>query len=185
LFVSFCLYSWDPPNWDASHCICGLFGKLSRRKGALVWSHDVWTSGAKVIEYWMIYSLKIRLNHKWNFWKNWNVNLVLLETSWRPRFNGIYLVRFGFRMWKILILKWFMPHENSNKLQKTKFWKEKSVENVVTLEGLPFNSSMISIHIWLFKKSIHTLQNNVHMLNFHILYWVHTWANDTCHISLA
>jgi hypothetical protein len=40
---------------------------------------------------------------------------------------------------------------------------------VVTLEGLPFNSSMISFHIWLFKKSIHTLQKNVHMLSFHIL----------------
>jgi hypothetical protein len=25
--------------------------------------------------------------------------------------------------------------ENSNKFQKTRFWKEKSVENVVTLEG--------------------------------------------------
>ncbi len=34
--------------------------------------------------------------------------------------------------------------ENSNKFQKTRFWKEKSVENVVTLQGLPFNSSMIS-----------------------------------------
>jgi hypothetical protein len=42
--------------------------------------------------------------------------------------------------------------ENSNKFQKTRFWKEKSVENVVTLEGLPFHSSMISFHIWLFKK---------------------------------
>jgi hypothetical protein len=30
--------------------------------------------------------------------------------------------------------------ENSNKFQKPRFWKEKSVENVVTLEGLPFNS---------------------------------------------
>jgi hypothetical protein len=29
--------------------------------------------------------------------------------------------------------------ENSNKFQKTRFWKEKSVENVGTLEGLPFN----------------------------------------------
>jgi hypothetical protein len=28
--------------------------------------------------------------------------------------------------------------ENSNKFQKTRFWKEKSFENVVTLEGLPF-----------------------------------------------
>jgi hypothetical protein len=26
--------------------------------------------------------------------------------------------------------------ENSNKFQKTRFWKEKPVENVVTLEGL-------------------------------------------------
>jgi hypothetical protein len=42
--------------------------------------------------------------------------------------------------------------ENSNKFLKPRFWKEKSVENMVTLEGLPFNSSMISFHIWLFKK---------------------------------
>ncbi len=40
--------------------------------------------------------------------------------------------------------------KNSNKFQKTRFWKEKSVENVVTREGLPFNSSIISFHIWLF-----------------------------------
>jgi len=40
--------------------------------------------------------------------------------------------------------------ESSNKFQKTRFWKEKSVENVVTLDSLPFNSSMISFHIWLF-----------------------------------
>jgi hypothetical protein len=59
--------------------------------------------------------------------------------------------------------------ENSNKFQKARFWKEKSAENVVTLEGLPFNSSMISFHIGLFKKLIRTLQNNVHMLSFRIL----------------
>ncbi len=52
------------------------------------------------------------------------------------------------------------------KFQKTRFWKEKSVENEITLEGLPFDSSMISFLIGLFKKSIHTLQNNVHMLSF-------------------
>jgi hypothetical protein len=59
--------------------------------------------------------------------------------------------------------------KNSNKFQKTRLWKEKSVENVVRLEDLPFNSSMISFHIWLSKKSIHTLQNNIHMLSFPIL----------------
>jgi len=30
-------------------------------------------------------------------------------------------------------------NENSNKFQKTKFWKEKSIENVVKLVGLPLN----------------------------------------------
>jgi cell division protein FtsB len=66
-------------------------------------------------------------------------------------------------------LKMISTIENSNKFQKTKFWKEKSFENMITLEGLLFNSSMISFHIWLFKKSIHTLQNNVRMLSFPIL----------------
>jgi hypothetical protein len=44
-------------------------------------------------------------------------------------FNGIYLVRFGFRRWKRVI----SAAENSNKFQKTRFWKEKSVEDMVTL----------------------------------------------------
>jgi len=47
--------------------------------------------------------------------------------------------------------------ENSNKFQKTRFWKEKSDESVGALsEGLPLNSRTISFHIWLFKKWIHT-----------------------------
>jgi hypothetical protein len=29
--------------------------------------------------------------------------------------------------------------DNSNTFQKTRFWKEKSAENMVTLEGLPFS----------------------------------------------
>jgi len=39
-------------------------------------------------------------------------------------------------------LKVISATENSNKFQKTRFWEEKSVENVVTLEGLPLNSSI-------------------------------------------
>jgi hypothetical protein len=81
----------------------GLFGKLSRRRGALAWFHGVWTCVVKVFEYWMIFSLKIKLNHSWNFWRNWNVPLVLLERSWWAGFDGIYLVRFRFKMWEILI----------------------------------------------------------------------------------
>jgi hypothetical protein len=108
----------------------------------------------------------MKLNCSWKFWMNWNVPLVLL--GWAI-FNGIYLVRFGFKMWEIMIFEWFLLLRIQINSKKLEFWKEKSVENVVTLESLPFNSSMISFHIWLFKKSIHTLRNNVHMLSFPIL----------------
>jgi hypothetical protein len=56
--------------------------------------------------------------------------LVFLERSWWAGFNGIYLVRFGFRMWEILIFKVISAAENSNKFQKPRFWKEKSVEKM-------------------------------------------------------
>jgi len=77
-------------------------------RGSWAWFHAIWTCGAKVLEYWMMFSLKIKLNHSWKFQRNWNVPLVLLERSWWAGFNGIYLVRSGFRMWEILILKWFL-----------------------------------------------------------------------------
>ncbi len=101
------IYLWRK-NQDASDCVVGVFGKLSMRRGAWAWFH-VWTCGAKVLEYWMIFYLKIELNCSFNFWRNWNVPFLLLERSWWAGFNGIYLVRFGFRMWYILILKWFLP----------------------------------------------------------------------------
>jgi len=47
-------------------------------------------------------------NRSWKFQWYWNVPLVLLERSWWAGFNGIYLVKLGFRMWEILILKWFL-----------------------------------------------------------------------------
>jgi hypothetical protein len=148
--------------------------KALNEEGCMGLFHDVWTCGAKacgakVLEYWMISSLKIKLNHSWKFWRNWIVSLVLLERSWWAGFNEIYLVRVAFRMWEILIFRVISASENSNKFQQTRFWKEKSVVNVVTLEGLPFNSSIISFHIWLFKKLIHTLQNTVRMLSLPIL----------------
>jgi hypothetical protein len=105
LFLLFCLYLWDPLNQDASDRVLDLFGKLSKRRGA----YGVWTCGIEVLEYWMSSSLKIKLNHSWKFWRNWNVPLVLLERSWWAGSNGIYLVRFGFRMWEILIFNWFLP----------------------------------------------------------------------------
>jgi hypothetical protein len=37
------------------------------RKGAWAWFHDVWTCSAKVLEYSMIFSLKIKLNRLLKF----------------------------------------------------------------------------------------------------------------------
>jgi hypothetical protein len=52
----------------------------------------------------------------------------------RRRINEIYLVRFGFKMWEILIFKWFLLSLKIRiNSQKTRFWKENSVEDVVTL----------------------------------------------------
>ncbi len=45
----------------------------------------------------------------------------------------MYLARFGFRMSEILILKWFLSLKIQINSKKTRFWKEKSVENVVIL----------------------------------------------------
>jgi hypothetical protein len=46
---------------------------------------------------------KLKLNCSWKLQRNWNVPGVLLGRSWWVGFDGIYLVRFGFRMWEILI----------------------------------------------------------------------------------
>ncbi len=125
---SFVLYLWDPLNWDASDRILGLFGKLLRRRGASAWFHGVWTCSAKVLEYWMISSLKIELNCSWKSRRNWNVPLVLLERSWWAGFNGIYLVRFGFRMWEILIFKQFLSLKIQINSQKPSFERKKGWE---------------------------------------------------------
>ncbi len=134
-------------------------------------SRQGWAYGLGSMMFWLAVQkfLNIEWFLHWKFQRNWNVPLVLLERSWWAGFNGIYLVRLGSRMWEILIFKWFLLLKFETNSKKIRFWKEKSVKNVVALDGLPFNSSMSSFHIWLFKKLIHTLQNNVHMLNFPIL----------------
>jgi hypothetical protein len=106
----FVLYLWDPPNWDASDRVLGVFGgKLLTKIGAWAWFHNIWTCNAKVLEYWMISSLKSTLNRIWKSGRNWNVPLVLLERSWQAGFHRIYLLRFGFHVWEILIFKRFLP----------------------------------------------------------------------------
>ncbi len=151
--VCFVLNLWDSLNQDTSDHVLCVFWKLSMSRGPWAWFHDNSTSGAKVFQHWTIFSLQIKLNCSEIFWRNWNVPFMLLERSWWARFNGIYLVRFGFRMWEILNFKWFL-------LLKIQINSKKPGE---------INSSMISFHIWLFKKSLHTLQDNVYMFSFPIV----------------
>jgi hypothetical protein len=53
--------------------------------------------------------------------------------------------------------------EISNKLSKTRFWKEKLVENVVTLGSFLFNSGMISFHLWMFKNNTYITKQCSHV----------------------
>ncbi len=123
LFVLFCT---DEIHWTGMLQIEILVslesseGEGVHRLGSMVF----WTCSAKVLEYWMISTLKIKLNHSSKFRRNWNLPLVLLERFWWAGFNGIYLVRFGFRMWDILILKWFLQLKIQINSQKPGFGRK-------------------------------------------------------------
>jgi hypothetical protein len=105
-FVLFCFCSYEIHQIGMlQNCVLGIFGKLLMRSGAWAWFHDVWTCSAKVLEYWMIFSLKIQLNCSWKSWRNWNVSLVFLESSWWAGFNVIYLV---IQNVGDIDLKWFL-----------------------------------------------------------------------------
>ncbi len=47
----FCLVVIRSIESDALELVLGVFGKLSTRRGAWAWLHNVWTCGAKVLEY--------------------------------------------------------------------------------------------------------------------------------------
>jgi hypothetical protein len=96
----------------------------------------------------MISSLKIKLNRSWKFQRNWKMPLVLLERSWWGGFNGIYLVRFAFRMWEILLIfKWFLLLKIQINSKKSGFGKEKSVEDVITC--VPMAQATLVVYIFI------------------------------------
>jgi hypothetical protein len=114
-------------------CSLPLKGDLSMKEGSLFCNYEIQDASDRVLgvlswcvwkvldevgcmglvpwhlDLWCKSSLKIKLNCRWIFWRNWNVPLMLLERSWWAGFNQIYLVRLGFTMWEILIFKWFLP----------------------------------------------------------------------------
>ncbi len=105
LFVSFCTYEIHRTGVLQIAFLVSLDSLDKEGFMGLVPRHlDLWCKSSWILN---DFSLKIKLNHSWKFQRNWNVPLVLLERSWWPGFDGIYLVIFGFHMWEILILKWF------------------------------------------------------------------------------
>jgi len=104
----FCFVPLRPTKLGCFRLCSWSLWKARKERGAWAWFHGIWTCCVEVLHYWMISSLKTKLNCSWKFRRYWNVPLVLLERSWWAGFIGIYLVRFGFRMWEILIFKWFL-----------------------------------------------------------------------------
>jgi hypothetical protein len=89
---------------SCSWCLWKAFDKEGCM-GLVTWCLDLWCKSSWILN---DFSLEIKLNQSWNFQRNWNVPLVFLERSWWAGFNEIYLIRFGFRMWEVLIFKWFL-----------------------------------------------------------------------------
>ncbi len=91
------------------------------------------------------------------------VSLVSLESFWQRGVHWAWFLQFGLALQKFLNIEWFLH------------WKLKL--NSIVVQNCRGIGMCIwccwkknSFHIWLFKKSIHTLQNNVlHMLRFPIL----------------
>jgi hypothetical protein len=124
----------------------------------------------------MIFSLKIKLFFCWKFrtcfWCFW-------KRSWWAEFNGIYLVNklFGFKMWELLIFKWFLPL----KIQ-IRFWKEKSVQDVVTLECLLFNSTRrnCDVPLVLLERSCNGIEDMVTLGPIAQATLVYSWRKFVC-----
>ncbi len=106
LFVCFVLfYSYETHQTEMLQIKFLVSLESSQREmcmGLVPWCLDLQCKSSWILN---DFSPKTKLNHSWKLRSNWNVLLVLLERSWWAEFNGIYLVRFGFRMWEILIFK--------------------------------------------------------------------------------
>jgi hypothetical protein len=58
--VLFCFVMLNLSDHDASCHAPGIFGKLLKTRGALTWFDSVWSYGVEAIDYWTIFSMKIK-----------------------------------------------------------------------------------------------------------------------------
>ncbi len=159
-----CFRSWSWSLWKAlaeEGCM-----------GLVPWRLDLWCKSSWILN---DFFTEKKLNHNWKFQRNWNVPLVLLERSWWAGLHGIHLLRFGLRMWGILILKWFLPLKIQINSKKPGFGKEKSVEDVVTL-GPMAQATLVVFELEWWQATNHNItipyENNIlHSAQFVILWF--------------
>jgi len=89
LFCLFVIMKYTKSRHFILHSWC--FSKALHEKGAwLAWFQIVSICGVEVLKYWMIFSLKIKLNCNWKFQYNWDVHLVFLERYQWEKFNEFF-----------------------------------------------------------------------------------------------
>ncbi len=73
--------------------------------------------------------------------------LVLLERFQGTRFNGIYFIRFGFRLGNILNFKWLLSLKIQLNHKKLNFGRKNQLKMWSHLKDLPFSSSTKHWHV--------------------------------------
>jgi hypothetical protein len=92
---SWCRWKTLDEDRNASDRVLGVVGKLSMRTGSMTFGLVV----QKFLNIEWFLHWKIELNRTWKFRRNWNVPFGVVGKDLDEQgFNGIYLVRFGFRM---------------------------------------------------------------------------------------
>jgi hypothetical protein len=129
-------------------------------KGSLTWFEIVWSYGVEAVDYWTIFSMKIKSNRNWKLYWNLRVFLVLFEESPQlneSRFNQVYFTIFRAKVWNMLFWSGFFGLEIQNKLQKLSL-EGKSVEPTICFHIVKFRN----FQFWkcVNKECVHTWANN-------------------------
>jgi hypothetical protein len=78
-------------------------------------------------------------------------------------------------------------NENSNKFQKTRCWKQKSVEDMVTLECLPFKSSRrkCDVPFGVVGKILTIKFNGIHVVRSALRMWDNVDRLSSCYFVMG
>ncbi len=138
-FVLFCFVCHTERSVKPRHfmlCTLGIFRKLSMTsRCALTWFETVWSYGAEAIDYWTIFSIKIKSKPKSKLQTvlEFEGVLYIVGKLWEGvRFIKVYFTISRAKVWKILIFEWILllkiQTNYKNWVWTFELWTEKSVE---------------------------------------------------------